>query len=86
MVVKWHQEGGSVVDGGKGGACSWSISASGTQEQGFVHPFAGASHSVGPGGGSLVMFTRLRAGDTGVGVMDVALMGVAVIPIFEPLD
>ena len=32
------------------------------------------------------MFTWLCAGCTGVGVADVAPMGVAVIPIFEPLE
>jgi hypothetical protein len=32
------------------------------------------------------MFTGLRAGGTGVGVVDVAPMGVAVVPVFEPLE
>ncbi len=33
-----------------------------------------------------MMFTRLCTGGTGVGVMDVAPMGMAIVPIFEPLE
>ncbi len=32
-----------------------------------------------------MLFTGLCAGDTGVGVVDVASMGVAADPIFKPL-
>ncbi len=32
------------------------------------------------------MFTRLCTGSTGVGVVDVAPMGMAIVPIFELLE
>ncbi len=50
-----------------------------------MQPFVIASDSVSPGGSLLVMFTRLQTDGTGVGAVDVAPMGVAVIPFFEPL-
>ncbi len=33
-----------------------------------------------------MLFTGMCAGGTGVGVMDVAAMGMAIVPIFEPLE
>ncbi len=74
IVVKQHQEGGSVVEGGNGRACSWWALANGTREHSFVHPLVVTSHSVGPGGRLLVMITGLHSGGTGVGIVDVAPM------------
>jgi hypothetical protein len=86
IVAERHQEGGCVVDGGKGRACSRRVSANGTWENGFVHPLDVTFHSVGPGGRSLLLLTGARAGGSGVVVINVAPMGVAVFPIFELLD
>jgi hypothetical protein len=41
---------------------------------------------VGPGGGALLIFTGLCADGTCVGAMDVTTMGMAIVPIFEPLE
>jgi hypothetical protein len=75
--------------------CSWWVEGEGVQPEGvgqrhsgvqFYLPLIVTTHSVGPGGGALVIFTGLCVGGTGVGAMDVATMGMAIVPIFEPLE
>jgi hypothetical protein len=57
IVAKQHQEGGCVVGGGEGRACSQRALDNGTQEYGFVHHLVVTSHSVGLGDSLLVVFT-----------------------------
>jgi hypothetical protein len=49
-------------------------------------PLVVTTHSVGPGGGSLVIFAGMCTGGTGVGVMDLVAMGVKIVPSIEPLE
>jgi hypothetical protein len=85
-VAKWHRKGGGVVGGLRGWLRSQGSLASGTQEYGFMLPLVVTAHSVGPGGCIMVIDTGLCTGGTCVVVMDVAAMGMAIVPIVEVLE
>ncbi len=49
----------------------------------YVTLFVVAAHIAGPGGSTLVIDTGLCTGSACVVVMDVAAMGMAIVPIVE---
>jgi hypothetical protein len=66
--------------------CSRRALASGTWEYGFMQTLIVTTHNVEFVGGALVIFTWLCTGGTCVGAMDVAAMGMAILPIVELLE
>ncbi len=83
MVVGW-----SVVDGWRGGARSWSLSACGTGKNCLGHAVHGATHGVVTCRHALVVLSWAGACRAGVLVVHIATMhaAVAVVPVFETLD
>ena len=86
VVAEWMEVGWSVVDGWRGGARSWSLSACGTGKNGLVHAAHGAAHGVGTCRRALVVLSWAGACRAGVVVVHIATMRAAVVPVFETLD
>jgi hypothetical protein len=86
VVAEWLEVGGSVVDGWRGGARSWSLSACGSGKNGLVHAAHGAAHGVGACHRALVVLFWAGACRAGVVVVHIATMCAAVVPVFETFD
>ncbi len=85
-VAERHVECGGVIDGRGGWARRLGAAANGAGEYGFVHPLRFAIHGVGPRGCTLVVLARAGARSAGVVVVDVATVGVAIIPVLKTFD
>jgi hypothetical protein len=86
IVAEWYRKGGGAVGGLRVWLRSWGTLASGTWEYGFKQSPVVTTHSVGPGGSILVIDPGLCIGGACVVVMDVTIMGMAIVPIVEFLD
>jgi hypothetical protein len=71
VVAERMEEGGSVVDGWRGGARRWSLSACGTGKNGLVHAVHGAAPGVGMCCRALVVFSWAGACCAGVVVVHI---------------
>ncbi len=86
VVAERMEVDGSVVDGWRGGARSWSLSACGTGKNDLVHAAHGAAHGVGACRRALVVFSWAGACRAGVIVVHIATMRAPVVPVFETFD
>ena len=86
VVSEWTEEGGSVVEGHRGGVHWCSLSAEGAGKDGLVHATHGATHGVGLCRRMLVVSPCAGSCCADVVVIHAAAMCAAVVLVVKTLD